>query len=155
MNIQQINGSGHNIWIFAVTSVVALLVTGLTWYSIEEINKVRVVLRKIDKDRLKGSPEYSLAFRVFMLWWLVLNGYLSWSWKTRAWSQILSNSDSEFHPLGEEHGFYRTNKGRKLDTACDYVAYHMRCEKSHIINAFALIGVPDVIPLRIEYRTAS
>ena len=155
MNIQQINGSGHNIWTFAVTSVVALLVTGLTWYSIEEINKVRVVLRKIDKDRFKGSPEYSLAFRVFMLWWLVLDGHLSWSWKTRAWSQILGNSNSEFRPLGEEHRFYRTKKGRKLDTACDYVAYHMSLGRSHTIEAFTLSGVPDVIPLRIDYRPAN
>lgn len=135
--------------------MVALLVTGLTWYLIDEINKVRVILRKIDNDHLDGSPEYSLAFRVFMLWWLVLNGNLSWSWKTRAWSQILGNSNSEFHPLGEEHKFGWTIGGRKLYTACDYVAYHMSGEKRHIIKAFTLSSVPDGIALRIEYRPAN
>lgn len=132
--------------------MVALLVTGLIWYLIEEINKVRVVLREIDEDSSNGFMEYSLAFRVFMLWRLVLNGHLSWSWKTKAWSQILSNSNSEFRPLGAK--YTRTKGGRKLYTACDYVAYHMTFGKGHTIEAFAISGVPDGTPLQIEYRTA-
>ena len=62
MNIQQVNGSGHNIWIFAVTSVVALSVTGLTGYFIEEINKIRISLRKISKEWSRRSFEQQLGF---------------------------------------------------------------------------------------------
>lgn len=143
MNIQQINGSGHSIWIFPVISVAALFVTGLTWYIIEEINKVRISLRKIAKDGLGEVSNNSLAFRMFMLWWLVQNGHLSWTWETRAWKQILSNSSSEFVPL-RGNKIPWTREGRELKTACDYVAYHMNSEKVSNEKPFAIGGAPDV-----------
>ena len=79
MNIQQINGSGHSIWIFAVTSIAALLITGTVLYSIEESNKIKASRRDLNK-----LPKYSLAFRMYMVGWLVTNGHVSWMRKSKA-----------------------------------------------------------------------
>ena len=129
MNIQQINGSGHNIWVFAVTSVVALVVTGATWYLIEIINGVRVSAR-VAQDFEMGRPNYNLAYRLFMLWWLIIHGHSSWMWRTKAGFAILKNSDSFFPPSNEVNP-----SNPRIASACDYVAYFM-----HPVNAWESFG---------------
>lgn len=118
MNIQQINGSGHSIWIFAVTSVAALLITGSVWYSMEESTNIKASRRYLDQ-----IPKYSPAFRMYMVGWLVTNGHLSWMRKSKAWSEILKNSDRGFEPTVRLAAPSRSKYGPL--TACHYVSYHM------------------------------
>ena len=40
MNLQQLNQNGQNFWSFVVTAIVALLITGLVWFSLELYNTV-------------------------------------------------------------------------------------------------------------------
>lgn len=68
MNIQQINGSGHNIWVFAVTSIAALLFTGLTWFSIEAINHIKASLHKMIQDSSNMVPEIRLGVSDLYAW---------------------------------------------------------------------------------------
>ena len=138
MNIQQINGSGHNIWLFAITSVVALLITGVVWYSIEEINNIRIFYR----DRRK-APRYGLAYRIYMLGWVVVNGGFPWLRQTGAWSQILSNSKNDFLPALKyklPHG----NPETPFRTACHYVAFFMSLPLWKPCDPFALDDITSL-----------
>lgn len=85
MNIQQINGSGHNIWIVVVTAAIALLATVYAWSLIEEIYKVRAWRARSKEAVPRGRSRYGLAIRVFMIFWLISKGYSRWMWKTDAW----------------------------------------------------------------------
>ena len=138
MNTQQINGSGHSIWIFAVTSVAALLITGLVWYSIEESNNIKRSRRDLNK-----RPKYCLAFRVYMVGWLIMNGHLWWMRKSRAWSEILRNSDEGFEPLAKRAPPHENEYGAL--TACHYVAYHMNTCYSIRRNPFSFDNLPIAV----------
>ena len=58
-----------------------------------------------------------------MLWWLVTNGHSAWMWDTKAWFKILTNEKSEFPPSNQV--WMRSPSGRRILSACDYVAYFM------------------------------
>ena len=141
MNIQQINGSGHSIWIFAVTSFAALLITGSVWYSIEEWNKLKASRRDLNK-----RPKYSLALRMYMVGWLVMNGHLSWMRKSKAWSAILENSDRGFRPTVRRAEPYESEYGYL--TACHYVSYHMSRPRPSHSDAFSLQELHGVLRKR-------
>ena len=135
MNIQQINGSGHSIWIFVVTSIAALLITGSVWYSLEESNKMKATRQDLNK-----IPKYSLALRVYMVGWLVMNGHLSWMRKSRAWLAILENNDRGFEPTVRRAEPYRSGYGPL--TACHYVSYHMNPPRPSCSDPFSLDNLP-------------
>lgn len=75
MNLQQLNQNGQNFWSFVVTAIVALLITGFVWYSLELYNVVRE-----HKDRLKKlsqrpeKPELRIGVRVAILLGLIREG---------------------------------------------------------------------------------
>ena len=135
MNIQQINGSGHSIWIFVVTSIAALVITGSVWYLIEEWNKIKASRRDLDK-----LPTYCLAFRIYMVGWLVMNGHLSWMRKSKAWSEILDNSYRGFEPTVRRAKPYESEYGSL--TACHYVSYHMSQPWPSRSDPFSLDELP-------------
>ena len=152
MNIQQINGSGHNIWIFLVTAIIALLVTAITWYLIEETNHTRfwqqnnIISWQQDipdqKPSLKKS-EYNLGVRVFMLLWLVIAGHLRWTIKSGALRAVLTKSDAKFL-RGWSGGLFKPPSGFENWTACEYVHFFMNPhssryhEKNDPFNVFVL-----------------
>ena len=121
MNVQQINGTGHNIWVFAVTSIAALFITGLTWYLIETINGIRASAQSAQNFFENDAPKYRLAYRIYMLCWLVIDGHSFWMWNTSAWFRILTNDSSFFSPSNEVK--MESPSGRRIRSACDYVAY--------------------------------
>ena len=137
MNIQQINGSGHSIWIFVVTSVAALIITGSVWYLIEESNKMKASRRDLNK-----RPRYSLALRVYMVGWMAMNGHLSWMRKSKAWSEILENRDGGFKPRVRLAEPYESGYG--FLTACHYVSYHMNPPRPRLsrFDPFSLDKLP-------------
>ena len=101
MNIQQLNGSGQKLWVFFVTAVLALLVTGGSWIFFNRVapHKDKAVAwykeRVADKrahDESQEAQRYGLLIRMAMLVWLVRNGYASWMWKSGAWMAITTNS---------------------------------------------------------------
>ena len=91
MNIQQLNGSGQQIWVFFTTAVAALLVTGGSWLFSNILAthkamlwyKERAAAKKALNEELK-SREYGLPLRIAMLVWLVRNGHTLWMWKSGA-----------------------------------------------------------------------
>ena len=125
MNVQQINDSGHNIWLFAVVSLVALLITSITWFAIEDINKARARLQEIvAADKIPdGERDYgSLSLRLYLLGWFIRHGSVPnqenpWSSKATASLPILTNSSVQF---------YRDPTDTAPETACAHVAYLIR-----------------------------
>ncbi|KAL8915123.1 MAG: hypothetical protein Q9172_006952 [Xanthocarpia lactea] len=69
MNLQQLNGSGQSLVDFVLTALLALIITGGTWYVIEIVN----VYRKWQEDRNQQRPgkepssSHSVAERIGMI----------------------------------------------------------------------------------------
>lgn len=100
MNLQQLNGSGQTVKHFVVTALVALIITGGTWYVAEVLNVYRTWYRRRREDgslRRKGQPfpvpRYSLAERILMITWLLRDHHGPWMWRTGAFSKVLFNSE--------------------------------------------------------------
>lgn len=104
MNLQQLNGSGQGLWDFLITAVLALVITGATWWVIEQLNSLRAWRRR-DRQTYKPprknepdkrrSPDYSLLVRLTMITWLITHGHWSWMIKSGAGWCVLTNSSAE------------------------------------------------------------
>lgn len=124
MNLQQLNGSGQSLVDFVLTALLALIITGWTWYAIEVFNGYRIWQegRGQQPTGKEPSPNYSVAERIGMIVWLVRNGHGSWTRTTGAWWRISlnnskpfgANGDSEM-PAGDLVSKYSTNgQGKSL-----------------------------------------
>ena len=117
MNIQQLNGSGQQIWVFFVTAVAALLFTGGSWLYVDRLAthkamlwyKERAAAKKV-LDEERKSQKYGLLLRLAMLVWLVRNRHTLWMWKSGAWAAILTNNNTQVKNYGPAR------------SACDYVS---------------------------------
>ena len=118
MNIQQLDGSGQQIWVFFTTAAAALLITGGSWLTSNCLATHQAVIwykertaAKKAYDRVLKSQEYGLSTRLAMLVWLVCNGHAIWMWKSGALGAIMTDNKSRY-------------KHRKFGhhTACDYVS---------------------------------
>lgn len=119
MNIQQLNGSGQNLWAFFTTAVIALFVTGGSWLCSNLLASHKALAwykeraaAKRTSDKETKNRGYGLLLRIAMLVWLVRSGYTIWMWMSGACIAILMNSNV--------HGY--TTSGEHIDTACDYVS---------------------------------
>ena len=117
MNIQQLNKSGQNIWVFIATTIVALLVTGSSWlcskpnYNAVAWYKKRLVAKIAKSDGEREKQEFALPIRIAMLVWLMRNGHKAWMWKSGASIAILIDSKV----LGDGAGY-------DTRTTCEYVS---------------------------------
>ena len=121
MNLQQLNKSGQNLWVFIVTGVVALLITGVSWLCVEVITSYRG-WTKLGSTNDSHRNE-SLAFRLALLVWLVKNGHTTWMRCSGAWLCILSNDKlGNFSVVAANTTVAAMGTGDSpLETACDYV----------------------------------
>ena len=124
MNIQQLNRTGQDLWIFIVTGAVALLITGVSWFCVEVLTSYKSWAKIGSTDNSRRNQ--ALVFRLALLLWLVRNGYTTWMRRSGAWWCILSN---------DKFGHFRARTWYYLDTnpfitdkamdppekACDYV----------------------------------
>ena len=124
MNLQQLNHNGQNLWVFIVTGVIALLITGASWFCVEVITSYKGWPREGSTEEARRNE--GLAFRLALLVWLIKNGYTTWMWYSGAWLRVLSNDKLGIFRvrvivgLGTERS--DAVKGGHLSTnACDYV----------------------------------
>lgn len=107
MNLQQLNGSGKSLRNFIATAAVALIITGGSWWLLEQMSSLRT-WRARDPEHYKGtltakpyghsSPNYSILVRAAMLAWLVTHGHWSWMVKSGAGWCTLTNSSAKYRP---------------------------------------------------------
>ena len=94
MNLQQLNGSGHDVWVFAVTAVVTLAITGGSWFLTVQINSYLKWRKRSYNEPYNGETQFTLAVRLALLAYLILNGHTSWMFISGAWWRILTNHKS-------------------------------------------------------------
>lgn len=100
MNLSELNGSGKSIWVFLTTAVIALLITGVLWFLMREVNNY-LRWRRRSHD---ASIDFTIGARISMLAWLQGNQVGDWMWRSGAWWRILVNSDSRLRNPGEARG---------------------------------------------------
>ena len=131
MNIQQLNGNGQNIWVFFTTAVIALVITGGSWFSSNHVAKGKAeavawykerALAKQLNDKTEAKSEYSLLLRMAMLVWLVRNGHKAWMWHSGAWIAILIDSKV---PAKQSPGIY-IYEDDPDGLACKYVSEYSK-----------------------------
>ena len=140
MNLQQLNQSGQNLWVFIMTGVIALLVTGVSWLCVEVITSYKGLPKKGSTDDSRRNQ--SFAFRVALLVWLVKNGNTTWMWRSGAWLCILSNDK-----LGKFRARARWGLNGEFllfdvrgEKACDYVYRCIQSEKLWVNFDLSTIG---------------
>ena len=140
MNIQQLNGSGQQLWIFFTTALAALLITGGSWLCSSRLAthkamlwyKERAATKKALNENSK-SREYGLLLRIAMLVWLVRSGHTLWMWKSGAWAAILANNQA----VTKTRSVFFSNQS-PARSACDYVStFSSPSESSHANAAFS------------------
>lgn len=83
-----------------VTSVIVLLTTAISWLTMEEIIQTKAWHKENARtDRSKSyildhKNQSKIGVRMFVIWWLIPRGHLTWAWKSKALSQALINSRS-------------------------------------------------------------
>ena len=124
MNIQQLNGSGQQIWVFFITAVAALLITGGSWLYSSYLATHKAILwykeraaakKSLNEERKSG--EYGLLLRIAMLIWLGRNGHTLWMWRSGAWAAILTNNETQMNQKPDSWMYEEPNR-----SACDYVS---------------------------------
>ena len=142
MNIQQLNGSGQQIWIFFTTALAALVITGGSWLCSSRLATHKAILwykgraaaakKALDEDR--KSREYGLLLRIAMLVWLVRHGHTFWMWKSGAWAAILAKNQGV---TKTRRSFFSNQSPAR--SACDYVSiFSSPSESSHANAAFSM-----------------
>ena len=119
MNLQQLNQSGQNIWVFIVTGVLALSITGMSWLCVEVITSYKGLPKKGSTDDSRCSE--GLAFRLALLVWLVKKGHTTWMWRSGAWLCILSNDKLGKFRVEARPDHTEALARRRPEKACYYV----------------------------------
>ena len=92
MNIQQLNQSGQRLSVFLTTAGIALAVTGISWFCVEQINDYHTWKQRDPSVIPKSTPRFSITVRIIMIVWLVKHGHTKWMQENGAWLPLLTNS---------------------------------------------------------------
>ena len=147
MNIQQINSSGHDLGVFAVTAMSAVLITFMSWFLSTKTNEYKrwreIALQGTMPER-PLQERYSTTTRVFVLVWLVCNSHIEWMLRSWAWLYILSDSITPLEEvnrtidmwntpdkMGEKSTDLTTPFGSGPTDACDYVLKFMNGRQNY------------------------
>ena len=144
MNIEQLNGNGQHVWVFVLTAVVALIITGGSWYVIEQINSYRKWRRRSTEQQYDGNTHFSLAVRLAMIALLLLKGHTRWMFKSGAWWRLIVDHRSRF--------VSRYDLGKGSLTAGEYVSKHIR---SGTFQRGPLIRRAFVLKKTVDYHWTS
>ena len=97
MNLQQLNQSGRSLRDFVLTAVIALFVTGGSWWLIEEFHLFRLWQKGDSRRADRGPrPNFSIGVRFWLIAWLIGNGHWSWMLQSGAARRILTNSPDKY-----------------------------------------------------------
>ena len=137
MNIQQLNESGKSLWVFLLTALVTLAVTGCLWLLIELLNGYQNWKRGRPKlSQNKTTSSYSMGERVAMIVWLLRHHHISWMKKTGAWWRIMANDRARYIKLeAESEGLFMS--------VCDYVSLYSRPIDENAENSWQIKAAFD------------
>lgn len=125
INLQQLNGNGKSLQDFIGTSLVALVITGGLWFSIEQVNHYQYWHSNHDGKVQAAKPSYSMGERIAMVVWLLRHRKHGWMWRSGAWWRIPFNNDAKM---------IQDPQVDMLLSVTDYVSkYSQRAIHSHVV----------------------
>ena len=94
MNLQQLNQSGQQLWVFICTASVSLVLTGGTWFCIDQFNGFRNWRRdrSVRTINQRRYSKFNLMVRIFLLCRLWLRTRTLWIFRSNAWYHVVTNS---------------------------------------------------------------
>lgn len=95
MNLQQRNGNGRSLQAFIGTSFAAFIITGATWFFIDQLNSYRYWHTKQEGKEQAVKSKISVGERSAMVVWLLHHRKLFWMWKSGAWWRIPFHNDAK------------------------------------------------------------
>ena len=128
MNIEQLNGNGQHVRVFIITAIVALAVTGGSWFAIEQVNSYRKWRKAGMKEQYDKKTQFSLAVRLALIGYLVSHWHTLWMFKSGAWWRIIVNHRSQ---LADPYV-----KDRESLTAGEYVSKYSRNPWTRVSSFF-------------------
>ena len=116
MNLEQLNGSGQHLWVFIITAVITLSITGCSWFVIEQINSYFKWRKRSSDEPYDGNTQFTLAVRLALLVFVSSQGNFFGMFKSGVWWRILTNDDSRilgtYGPRGVNAGEYVSKCGK-------------------------------------------
>lgn len=132
MNLQQLNQSGQQIWVFLITAAISLAVTALSWFLVEQSNSYLTWLRQ-ENAEWQDRPRYTITVRIALILWLIHNGHTSWARSSGAWWAILTNDGSPCRVLSHRSD---DNDANSREAAGAYVSRYRHAPPSISSVAF-------------------
>ncbi|KAG8529032.1 uncharacterized protein KY384_006722 [Bacidia gigantensis] len=100
MNIQELNNSGRTLKVFFATAIIAVAVTGLIWWMIEEAKNFKAWRDEINQVQDVPQPHLqsscTFMIRLYMIGWLVRAKCFTWSLRTGAVFCLLRKSGAPY-----------------------------------------------------------
>lgn len=137
MNLQQLNGSGRGLGDFIGTAAIALVLTGGTWWIMEQLNYLLAWRKRGAEAQPQPTqhPDYAISVRLMMIAWLSCNGHWSWMLKSGAGWHVLINSGLGFR---YKYRFTAWAAASKDLTAGDYVSKFANQNLDRIAEEYAI-----------------
>lgn len=135
MNLEQLNGNGQHFRVFILTAVIALAITGSSWFVIEQMNSYRKWQGRTTEDQYDGSTHFSLTVRFAMIALLHSKGHTHWIFKSGAWWRVIIDHRSRFV------GPYDYGDGSL--TAGEYLSRYIRSGRDFVVGLSYLSGLHD------------
>ena len=137
MNIQQLNRNGQPVWVFILTTVLAVFLTFFVWFLVEQrVGYVRwrrhmITNATCNDSWFEKTIDYNLVTRVAILILLLRKGYYRWAWYSRTWLRILRNDAIGTWLYDQDTS--RFLQSRHIST-CDFVC--MNISHGHRFKSF-------------------
>lgn len=128
MNIEQLNGNGQHIRVFIITAVVALAITGASWFVIEQVKSYRK-WRRSDQEQSNRKTQFSLSVRFALITFLFSHRHTRWMFKSGAWWRLIVNHGSRLS------NSYETRDG--TFTAGEYVSMNIKECRDKVKDPYA------------------
>ena len=132
MNIKQFGQRGPNIWIFVVTTAVAVVLTLLTWATVDfhrryhEWKAQYSLSKEHPKSLLEGGEEYTIS-KILVLFFYVVRNHTLWAWRSNAGKAILIDGQCGEQYYHNDFHLEKRPDGEPPDPrnlVCDYVYRH-------------------------------
>ena len=124
MNVQEINSTGHLMWVVIVTGIALLFGALVLW-----LLSNRVMKWYDDPKNFHSREGQPWAERKRSLFWLFHHGYISWMMRSGIWFSLLTDGRFGFQVTHNEHHLHCIENHASTHDPCrpwEYTYIHSR-----------------------------
>ncbi|KAI9714021.1 MAG: hypothetical protein M1820_000751 [Bogoriella megaspora] len=137
MNLNELNETGHSLWVFVVTTFVIFGVLALIWGFSYQLNKYKSLPEaayyearsgRVASDESEIEPRDIVTWQVRLYQFLRLlrHGHVVWAWKSGIVFSLLTSGRKGFMKSCSEHGYRNQNGEGLLSTETEtYMRHHL------------------------------